>query len=358
MENIKEGDVEVFAPEGQQKPSKSEAFYNPRMELNRDLSIAVARVFAQGKKMKICEPLAATGIRAVRYAKEVDSEVFASDIKTSSVELIKKNAELNNINIVIQRADANTVLSENTFDIVDIDPFGSPSPFIDSALQAADGLLCVTATDMRPLCGVNPKGPMPKYDGAVALRTEYCHEAGMRILIGMIARRAEKIGKSIEPLISLSTDHYLRIFLKISKKQKPKIGYICHCFNCGERVVQQTSEDKTCSCGTAFKVGGPLWVGKLQNREFCETVLDEIEALNLGTKKRLVKLLNLMIAEADAPATYFDYHKLYKGTGKSAPKFDELLERLKSQGYIAVKTHFKPTAFRTNAPVEIISRSL
>ena len=360
MKNVKEGNVEVVVPEDQQKPSKSKAFYNPRMELNRDLSVAVARVFSAGRKVRICEPLAATGIRAVRYAKEVNSKVFASDIKESSVELVGENAKLNNVNISIQRADANDALLGKKFDIVDLDPFGTPSPFIDAGLVAVEdkGLLCLTATDMRPLCGVTPKGPMPKYDNATALHTEYCHEAGIRILIGLAARRAEKIGKSIKPLLSLSTDHYLRVFLNVSEAKKgPEIGYICHCPKCGERVVQQGKAEK-CSCGSAFKCGGPLWIGKLQDREFCEKVLAETEALELGTKKRLTKILGLIIGEADAPPTYFDYHKLYKGTGKSAPKFDELLEKLRQGGFTAVKTHFSPTAFRTDASVGAISRSL
>lgn len=36
------------------------------------------------------------------------------------------------------------------YEVVDLDPYGSPSQFLDSAVQAvADGgLLCVTATDM------------------------------------------------------------------------------------------------------------------------------------------------------------------------------------------------------------------
>ena len=36
------------------------------------------------------------------------------------------------------------------FDCVDIDPYGSPSPFIDAAVQCVSegGLLMVTATDM------------------------------------------------------------------------------------------------------------------------------------------------------------------------------------------------------------------
>ena len=44
---------------------------------------------------------------------------------------------------------------ERMFDVVDIDPYGSPHELLDTALAAvADGgLLLVTATDMAVLCG-------------------------------------------------------------------------------------------------------------------------------------------------------------------------------------------------------------
>ena len=37
-----------------------------------------------------------------------------------------------------------------TFDVVDLDPYGAPVQFLDSAVQAASegGMLCITATDM------------------------------------------------------------------------------------------------------------------------------------------------------------------------------------------------------------------
>jgi len=42
-------------------------------------------------------------------------------------------------------------------DVIDLDPYGTAAPFIDSAVQAvADGgLLCVTCTDLAVLAGSN-----------------------------------------------------------------------------------------------------------------------------------------------------------------------------------------------------------
>ena len=42
------------------------------------------------------------------------------------------------------------------YEVVDLDPYGSPTQFLDSAVQAvADGgMLCVTATDMAGKCNM------------------------------------------------------------------------------------------------------------------------------------------------------------------------------------------------------------
>lgn len=43
----------------------------------------------------------------------------------------------------------------NLFDVIDLDPYGSAVPFLNSALKSIKngGLLCVTCTDTRVLCG-------------------------------------------------------------------------------------------------------------------------------------------------------------------------------------------------------------
>ena len=53
------------------------------------------------------------------------------------------------------------------FDAVDVDPFGTPSPFVDCALRSIKdgGLLSVSATDSGVLCGVYPKVALRKYLG-------------------------------------------------------------------------------------------------------------------------------------------------------------------------------------------------
>lgn len=63
------------------------------------------------------------------------------------------------------------------FDVIDLDPYGTAVPFLESALSAmADGgMLAVTFTDMAVLCSRSPHVCFYKY-GAAPLNKKYCHE--------------------------------------------------------------------------------------------------------------------------------------------------------------------------------------
>lgn len=91
--------------------NRGAVFYNPVQEFNRDISIAVIReyskIFREEREAKkkpfegiaIMEALAATGLRSVRYLKEIDNvrSLIANDWDPKAVELIKKNMEFNDI---------------------------------------------------------------------------------------------------------------------------------------------------------------------------------------------------------------------------------------------------------------------
>lgn len=66
---------------------------------------------------------------------------------------------------------------ERCFDAIDLDPYGCPSVFLDSAVQTIKegGLLLITATDMAVLAGNSPESCYSKY-GAISLRMKACHE--------------------------------------------------------------------------------------------------------------------------------------------------------------------------------------
>ena len=63
------------------------------------------------------------------------------------------------------------------FDAIDLDPYGSASVFLDSAVQAVSdgGILLVTCTDMGVLCGNHSEACFGKY-GSTSLKGKFCHE--------------------------------------------------------------------------------------------------------------------------------------------------------------------------------------
>lgn len=69
------------------------------------------------------------------------------------------------------------------FDVIDLDPYGTAVPFLESAINAlADGgLLAVTFTDMAVLCARNPHVCFYKY-GSAPLGKKYCHEVSIKSL--------------------------------------------------------------------------------------------------------------------------------------------------------------------------------
>ena len=85
-------------------------------------------------------------------------------------------------NCIVYNEDAVDMLygmrkDKTLFDVVDLDPYGTAVPFLESAIQAlADGgLLCVTFTDMAVLCARSPEVCFYKYGGS-PLPKKYCHE--------------------------------------------------------------------------------------------------------------------------------------------------------------------------------------
>ncbi|MHA1404882.1 MAG: hypothetical protein ACTSSI_14045 [Candidatus Helarchaeota archaeon] len=259
-----EGEISFLAPDLEHfkhapkvyQPTKAPIFYNPRMELNRDFTMLMLKSYMdfRGKEnLFFSEPLASIGVRSIRVLKELSGfTVSANDRNLKAVEMIRLNAELNDVkeNLMISHDDANAFLSGHVAekiqpDTIDIDPFGTPVPFIDSACRVifkSSGLLAVTATDMPPLCGIKKDACVRKY-GARPLNTKYCHEIAVRIMIGHVVKEAARHEFSLKPILAWSRQHYLRVFFltKPGKKNVDEsldaLGYIFHCFKCGNRKV-------------------------------------------------------------------------------------------------------------------------
>ncbi|MCW3999659.1 MAG: tRNA (guanine(10)-N(2))-dimethyltransferase [Candidatus Bathyarchaeota archaeon] len=376
-EVIREGKVQVLVPDlkaygvtpSDYAPSKAPVFYNPVMEFNRDLSVLALRAYRHmiGHDVTICEPLASQGIRGIRYAAEVDgAEVLIGDISSKAVEVAQHNIELNQLQekITLKHSDANRTLIHHAspkkrFDAIDIDPFGTPAPYLESAFRALKnkGLLAATATDLAPLCGVHAKACLRKYGGK-PLRTEYCHELAVRLLAGSMAAAAAKQDVGIQILFSHSSDHYIRVYAQIGYGAKradeslKSVGYILNCFSCMHREIAHSLFGcPTChECGSRMDWAGPLWTGKIADEAFVEQMQLENQTAAFRNHAKIAKLLTLIKAEATMPPTYYVIDKLSGKLDLPAPANQTFLSALQQSGFQAVLTHFNPRGIKTDAP--------
>lgn len=367
---IEEGLVKIEVPDFEKVSAKAPVFYNPVMELNRDISVVVLNQYRKSldHDVVIFDAFGGTGIRGARYSKEIQGveKVLVGDVNPLAVEIAKKNMALNDIsNVEVEKNDANVLLQSNKglFDIIDIDPFGTPSMFTQSTAIniRPGGLICISATDTSALCGTYHDPCLRKY-GAQPLKTEYCHENGIRILLAFIARNLAVNQKYMHVLFSHSTEHYMRIYAVIKRGGKKtneslnNIGFITHCPNCLHRDTFYGFVPKvptTCpECGEKYLVAGPLWLGNISDKEFIGDMIDTAEELELNKKEDLLKLFNQCYEEAEGPVTFYDIHKICKNLKISSPKINDVIDEIKARGYFISRTHFKLTGMRTDMPLK------
>ncbi|MHC1635079.1 MAG: tRNA (guanine(10)-N(2))-dimethyltransferase [Candidatus Methanospirareceae archaeon] len=359
---VKEGSTRILIP----KRRSRSIFYNPKMELSRDIDVASVAAFvslSSSPTLSYIDALAATGVRGVRVAKEVGLSVDINDKSRDAYEVIKKNIELNGVGDRARawNENANILLHHKKYDIIDIDPFGSPIPFLDAACASVRKLIMVTATDTAPLCGAHPGG-VRKYE-AFPLNTEYHKEIATRILLGALTRYLARYDKSTKPLLCYSKEHFIRLIVGVERGVKKaeeslrRLGFIAHCFSCGNRFAFPLADilevEKVCGCGSKIRIAGPLYIGGIEDRGFCELVCKELRNREMGTKREALKIVEACAEEINIPF-YYELHVICKRLKKTPPTMQSILEALKERGYAASRTHFSDTAFKTDADIREI----
>jgi len=220
--------------------------------------------------MSILDALAASGLRSMRYWKEVPNikHVTINDLDPAAVERAHWNIQSNELSNVLlsnnssndnnnndsdnndgklpwqrphgirvqngdakiemylsQRPQALTTLTNPTvqnklhpqWDVIDLDPYGSAAPFLDAAVQAIEhgGMLNVTCTDMAALGGSHPETCYGRYASMPIPNARYLQEVALRILLGNIATTAAKYGRTIKPILSVGMNFYIRVFVEV-----------------------------------------------------------------------------------------------------------------------------------------------
>ncbi len=393
LEKVTEGKTKVLVPNieafrkspSSYPPSDAPVFYNKVMELNRDFALATLRVYIdlyfRKEKLFYCEPMAGSGIRAVRVANEIDNiSVLINDKNPHAVALIKENVmQLDLANKTsVHMEDASEIMikhaaSGNWFDVIDVDPFGSPSVFMDSAAQAIgfNGFLAVTSTDMATMCGVYPKACIRKY-ASKPIHSFIAHEVAVRMLFGFIATNLARQGKGMKPIFAHSTEHYIRAYVVAlkgiteAKEAMNALGFIAHCTNChaieSNHGVINTLTKQCPTCQNKQRLlGGPVWLGDLYNEKFVLKLKSEVDnnPVNYGSHKKMAKMLVLIEEEIEAQngnagICFFDLHQISDKLNIPSPKLDSVIAELKKKGFIATRTHFRNNSIKTNAPIDKI----
>ncbi len=326
---ISEGAVKLIIPnpEKYRLTAQSPAFYNPAMISNRDISILLLKVSFGNKSFHALDLLSATGARALRIKKEIpQSVVWANDAKKSAFALIKKNVKLNKLKIkTTNQFSWDLLMDSGNFDYIDLDPFGTPVPFVDAVVQKLNqnGILAVTATDTSVLCGAEYKACIRRYHARPA-RNHLMHEVGVRILAKYVIETGLKYGVSLKPVFSQSTRHYMRIYFRFVKNFKP---------------AKQIK---------LWKGFGPIWTGELWDVNLIENMLGLSRSLSPKTiSQETANLLYKIAQEAKIPTIgFFDLSAMRLSV---VPKVADVTAKLRIKGFTAERTHFSPTGIRTNA---------
>ncbi|KAL6862701.1 RNA methyltransferase tRNA(m5U54)methyltransferase [Amphichorda felina] len=414
-EDEQEGATEP-KPEGSEAPAQSEP--------------AESSQHVPEPSFKILDALSASGLRALRYAHEIPfvTSVTANDLSASAAESIKANVAHNGLEDKIQvtNDDALAVMyrsiaeslsksdrpgqpnRSNKWDVVDLDPYGTGAPFFDAAVQAVrddGGLLCITCTDSAIWAGHSWCEKAFSLYGGTPVKGMHSHEVGLRLILHAIASSAARYGLDIEPLLSLSIDFYIKVFVKVTRSpqavkfhgSKTMLVYSCDS-GCGAWQTQQLMKSRTapnkkgsghfykhgmakgptadqhCShCGIKTHINGPMYGGRLHSPEFVQQLLDQLPDADpsvYGTVPRLKGMLNTALEEflpslepvakvspkEDAAAAidpypfYFISAKLAGSLSCSSPPDELFRGALIHLGYRVTRSHCRPGSIKTDAP--------
>ncbi|MHC1575363.1 MAG: tRNA (guanine(10)-N(2))-dimethyltransferase [Candidatus Methanogasteraceae archaeon] len=345
-----------------------EAFYNPHMRIDREITIASLAAFSEtiDPIESYVDSFAATGIRGLRAASKLGISVTLNDIDPDVSSLIRRNIVSNDLQSHCEAANenANTLLHRRRFDAVDLDPFGSPAPYLAAASHSVRKMLLVTATDTAPLCGAHLKSGIRKY-ACVPINNEYHAEIGVRVMLGSIARALAVVDGATIPLLAYARRHYVRVYVRVLKRvssaddSMKKLGFIVHCPQCSFRRpvtgLAPLISGECPICGSRMQAAGPLWLGRLHDYAFSKSVLSELN--EKGSDKHAIKLVEMCRDEIDAP-TFYDYHRICHTIGISPIPIDLAVDKLRNAGFEVSRTHFSGTALKTDADIRAIIKVL
>ncbi len=304
---------------------------------------------------------------------------------------MKRNIEHNGVGDKVEASvgDARVVMLSNkqAFDVVDLDPYGAPVTLLDSAMECISegGLMLCTATDGAALCGNASEACYAKY-GSYPLHKSYCHEQAIRIVLAAISKSASKHKRYVVPVLSLSIDFYVRVFVRVYTSAKTevrdgalKLSHVYQSQGCdsfylspvgrvkvngnsrkygpGYCVLSDDSFGKTAACpetGAQFTVGGPIWNGPIHDADWIKGVLEYMKGRGFAAEQKIRGLLTCALEELPDVPLHLDLHSMCKVLKCSVPPHHVFKSALINAGYRASGVHSAPTALKTDAPWDFV----
>ncbi|CAN1765277.1 Probable tRNA (guanine(26)-N(2))-dimethyltransferase 1 [Linum perenne] len=354
------------------------------------VKIAEGKARGELKPPRVLEALSASGLRALRYAREIEGigQVVALDNDEASVEACRRNIKFNG-SVAISKVESNLadarvymLTHQKEFDVVDLDPYGSPAVFLDSAIQsvADGGILMCTATDMAVLCGNNGEVCYSKY-GAYPLRGKYCHEMALRILLASIESHANRYKRYIVPVLSVQMDFYVRVFVRIytsagAMKNTPlKLSYVYQCVGCDSFHLQPIGRTlpknnsvrylpgfgpvvpQECThCRKKFNMGGPIWSAPIHDLEWVTSILDDVKSMKerYPAYERISAVLTTVSEELPDVPLFLSLHNLCATLKCTSPSALIFRSAVINAGYRISGTHVNPLGLKSDAPMDVI----
>ncbi|KAF7593040.1 RNA methyltransferase tRNA(m5U54)methyltransferase [Aspergillus hancockii] len=286
----------------------------------------------------ILDALSATGLRALRYASEIPSTtcIVANDLSPSAIQSMKVNIEYNGLTKLIQTntGDARTYMYNTLnptstqssgqctgkFDVIDLDPYGSAAPFLDSAVQAVKdgGLLCVTCTD----AGVWASNGYPEKSfalyGGVPTKGTHSHEGG--------------------PMWAgpLHNPHFIQRILDTLPEADRGV------YQTVDRIegMLTTALEEDLSPRTSSRSASP------------EPASSEAKAVASNETPAIIPRMDPALREPYP--FYFSLSALSKVLHTSTISADAFRGAVRHLGYQCTRSHTKPNTIRTDAPWDVI----
>lgn len=371
--------------------------------------------------LTILDALAASGLRSIRYWNEIPhvQHIMINDLEEAAVHRAKNNLAENQVSdLILLGEDSNEIRNQRgihvhqgdathvmymsrrpqkespekfpyllpRWDVIDLDPYGSAAPFLDGAVQAVEhgGMLCITCTDMAALGGSHPETAFGRYGALPIQSSRYLQELALRILLYTVSVTAAKYGRTIKPILSVGMAFYVRVFVEVYDDKKGvvelslNLGHVYQSTQCSSFLtlphgqlggkkgnVYQSIRLNQSNCpetGAPFKVGGPMWLGPLHDKEVVQTALERLSSASinspkmeyLATQKRLEGLLTSVSEELTDAPLYYNLNDLSRTLRCNSPPLQKFKAAIVNAGYQVSGYHKEPNAIKTNAPSRVV----